>query len=189
MRHRYRFKKNKKKILTVVLAAMCVFAAGCANPVEEGTELLKENKYTEAQEMFQKAVEKEQNPGEAYRGLGICYWEQEEYEKAAEAFGKALDCGTEETATIYNMLGICALKTDKPEKAVYYFENGQNFVDAEEELLQEMSFNLVVAYEEVGDFASAREKLQLYVSLYPEDEAAAKELEFLNTQAPGTEEE
>lgn len=43
---------------------------------------------------------------------------------------KALKNGTEETATLYNILGICDLELDKPEKAVYYFENGQELSGA-----------------------------------------------------------
>ena len=45
--------------------------------------------------------------------------------------------GTEETATLYNILGICDLELDKPEKAVYYFENGQELSGAGKELLEE----------------------------------------------------
>ena len=173
---------NWKKL--VLLGAAVLLMSGCAKPVEEGTELLKENKFAEAQEKFQDAVDKGKHTGEAYRGLGICYWEQENYAAAEKSFGLALDNGAKETATIYNLLGLCALETDKPEKAVFYFEEGQNFPDAGPELLQEMSFNLAAAYEKVGDWAAAKEKLKTYVELYPDDARAAKELEFLNTQVP-----
>ena len=78
--------------------------------------------------------------------------------------------------------------TDKPEKAVYYFENEQEFPDAGQELLKEMSFNLIAAYEQVGDYQKAKEKLEVYLSLYPDDERALKEKEFLNTQVPSREE-
>ena len=64
---------------------------------------------------FQDAVDKKKNLGEAYRGLGLCYWEQKKYEKAEKALEKALKNGTEETATLYNILGICDLELDKPE--------------------------------------------------------------------------
>lgn len=150
--------KKKCALLPVMLSAAGFILTGCADPVEEGTELLKTKDYAGAIELFQKAAENEKNPGEAYRGLGICYWEQKEYEKAKKAFGQALDHGAKESATIYNLLGLCAMKTEQPEKAVYYFEEGQNFPDAKEELLQEMSFNLVCAYEKVGDWKNAKEK-------------------------------
>lgn len=173
---------RKTRILAVLLAAACIGLTGCADAVKDGTELLKEEKYTEAAENFQKAIDKEKNLGEAYRGLGICYWEQEEYEKAAEAFEQALDNGTEKTATIYNMLGICEMKMESYKKAVFYFQNGQMKEDASAELMQEMAFNEIAAYEADGDYSSAKQKLEGYVERYPDDEAAAKELEFLKTQ-------
>ena len=55
---------------------------------------------------------------------------RKKYEKAEKALEKALKNGTEETATLYNILGICDLELDKPEKAVYYFENGQELSGA-----------------------------------------------------------
>lgn len=183
MKYRTCVNPYSRRVLCALLAAICLGFAGCANAVEDGTKLLEKGDYAAAQEEFQKSIDKEKDLGEAYRGLGICYFEQQNYAEAAEAFGMALDYGTEETATIYNILGICAMETERPEKAVYYFENGQNFPDAGQEILKEMSFNLVCAYEQVGDYVSAREKLEIYVGLYPDDAEAAKELEFLDTQA------
>ena len=48
---------------------------------------------------------------EAYRGMGIAYFEMEEFEKAIDAFGEALDNGAEETATLYNFIGISNMKS------------------------------------------------------------------------------
>lgn len=173
-----------KKVLVVVLALVCLVSAGCVNYVEDGTALMEEGNFTEAREKFLSAVDDGKDLGEAYRGLGLCYWEQQEYEKAAEAFGNALENGTKKTATLYNLLGLCELQMERPEKAVYYFENGCGFSDAKEELLREMMFNEIAAYEQLEDYTAAREKLETYVGLYPDDERAVKELEFLNTQAP-----
>lgn len=167
-----------------MLLLCCLLTAGCANAVEEGATLLEEGKIEEAQEQFEKSIEKEKNLGEAYRGLAICYWEKEDYSKALPAFEKALDNEAEETATIYNMMGISALKVKDTRKAATYFAKGQEQADADGELLQEMAFNEIVAYEQLGEYGEAKHKLELYVSAYPDDEKAAKELEFLNTQAP-----
>ena len=185
MKFREHVKQYSRRIVVVFLAASVLTFTGCSRAVEEGTKLLEEGDYKAAQEEFRKSVSKEKDLSEAYRGLGICYFEQKEYGEAAKAFGMALGAGAEETATVYNMLGICAMETGSPEKAVYYFENGQNFPDAGQELLKEMSFNLVCAYEAVGEYVLAREKLEIYVGLYPDDANAAKELEFLDTQAGG----
>jgi tetratricopeptide (TPR) repeat protein len=42
--------------------------------------------------------------------------------------------------------------------------------------------SLVVAYEKVSDFTSARNVLKEYVKIYPEDEEAKRELTFLETR-------
>ena len=153
-----------KKRWLGVLILCCLFFAGCANAVKEGTAYLEEGKIEEAREKFETSIEKEKDLDEAYRGLGICYWEKSDY------------------TTLYNMLGICALKTQNGEKAVSYFAKGQNQSDAEGELLQEMAFNEIVGYEQLGKYSEAKQKLEAYMTAYPDDETAAKELEFLNTQ-------
>lgn len=173
----------RKFIVTIVLC-FCMLFAGCADSVKDGTALLEEGKYEEAKEKFEKAIEKEKQLGEAYLGLGICSWEAGDYESAKKSLGAALENDAEENGTLYNLLGQCEMKMDCPEKAVYYFAQGQAFSDGSNELKQEMAFNEIVAYEALRMYDEAKAKLEIYVSNYPDDEAAAKELEFLNTQAP-----
>lgn len=45
-----------------------------------------------------------------------------------------------------------------------------------------MHFNMIVAYEQMKDWESAKAKLKEYLAEYPDDEAAKKELEFLETR-------
>lgn len=176
---------RKEKAIIGILAVLCISFTGCAGSVKKGTSYLQEKDYANAEVEFQEAIQKKKNVSEAYRGLGLCYWEQKKYKKAEEALEKALKNGTEETATLYNILGICDLELDKPERAVYYFENGQQLSGAGKELLREMAYNLVVAYEKAGDYQSAKQKLEVYLQANPDDEKALKEQEFLNTQAAG----
>ena len=76
-------KWNKSKYsLVMLLLAVMLATSGCTSIVKEGTELLEEGNYTEAAEKFQESVDKGKDLGEAWRGLGICYWEEEDYEKA-----------------------------------------------------------------------------------------------------------
>lgn len=173
-----------RKYIVILMMAFCVLFMGCADPVGDGTALLEEGKYEEARDKFETAVEKEKNLGEAYLGLGICCWEAGDYEAAKKNLGLALENGAEESGTLFHLLGQCEMKLDCPEKAVYYFEQGQTFSDGSNELKQEMAFNEIVAYETLKMYDEAKTKLEIYVSNYPDDEVAAKELEFLNTQAP-----
>lgn len=184
MKELQRTRKRRKGVTAAVFLLVLTLLTGCVNVMEEGSELLAGKDYEGAKAKFQESIEKSRDLAESYRGLGLCYWEQQDYEKAADAFGRALDNGAKKTATLYNLLGICEMKLENPEKAVYYFENGQELPDGDAALIQEMAFNTAAAYEQLGDYVTAREKLALYVSAYPDDARAQKELEFLNTQAP-----
>ena len=119
---------RKKKVIIGILVALCMTVTGCAGSVKKGTKYLEEKDYKNAEVEFQDAVDKKKNLGEAYRGLGLCYWEQKKYEKAEKALEKALKNGTEETATLYNILGICDLELDKPEITAEVEEQDDAFV-------------------------------------------------------------
>lgn len=172
-----------KKGIIVLAVCMLVSFTGCGNLVKKGTAYLEKENYEDAKEVFQKAIEKEEDVAEAYRGLGIAYMEQEEYEEALWAFEKALGEGTEETAVLDNLVGICGMKCGQYKKAASFFEKGSKLEDGTEALNQEMAWNLVVSYEKLGDYQRAKDKLEEYLSSYPEDEKALKEREFLNTQS------
>lgn len=172
--------KYRWTIAVAVLAA--VMLTGCGNPAEKGTEYLEEEKYEEAAAEFQKAVDDNKNAGDAYRGIGIAKWELKDYEGAKEAFLEALKNGADKTGTIYNFIGCCDLKLKDPASALNYFNLGIDLEGNSEELNQEMRFNVIVAYEQSGDWESAEKKLTEYLKDYPDDEAAQKEMEFLKTR-------
>lgn len=172
--------KVKAVIAAVILAAFSL--AGCSSASEKGLEYLQDGEYDQAIEEFQKAVDKDDNPGDAYRGIGIAKWEQEDYEGAREAFMSALENGAQKTGTLYNFIGCCALRLDDASSAVNYFNLGISQADNSAELEQEMKFNVIAAYEQMEDWESARAKLQEYLEEYPDDEAAQKEMAFLETR-------
>ena len=169
-------------MIWIVCAAVCL-ATGCAgDPLEEGVELLQEAKYEEAAERFEDAAEKEKDAAEAYRGIGIAKWELADYEGAKEAFQQALDLGVQPTATLYNFLGNCELALQNPVAALNHYRMGIALEDADGELMREMKFNEIAAYEGIGDWESAKVKLSEYMEDYPDDERAVKEAEFLKTR-------
>lgn len=174
---------DMKKGILILAFCMLISFTGCGSLVDKGADLLAEEKYGEAQEVFQEAIEKEKNLSEAYRGLGIAYMEQSEYEKALWAFEKALGEGTKETAVLDNLMGICGLRSEQYQKAADFFEKAAVGSELNEELSREIIWNLVVSYEGQGDYQKAKEKLEQYLEAYPEDEKALKEQEFLKTQS------
>ena len=95
---------------------------------------------------------------------------------------KALKNGTEETATLYNILGICDLELDKTGKGSVLFRKWAGAFRRRKRAAKRNGIYLVVAYEKAGDYQSAKEKLDSYLKANPDDKKALKEQEFLNTQ-------
>lgn len=87
-------------------------------------ECLENGQYEEAIEHFEEAVEDEVNIGDAYRGIGIAKWEQEDYEGAGEAFRNALENGAQKTGTLYNFIGNCELRLGNAVSAQNHFQVG-----------------------------------------------------------------
>ena len=172
-----------RKVFVCAVMAV-ILLTGCGkNYVAEGTALLEEQKYEEAVSSFEKAVE-------AYRGLGMVYYEQRDYEKARDAFLQVLDNEGKATPVLYNLLGICSMHLDDVQGALDAFKEGIALAEGTAssddpdytEVLQEMKFNEGGCYEKLLDWESAKAKIQEYVSQYPDDEEAQKEAAFLSTR-------
>ena len=171
---------NKRNIIVVLL--LCLFLVGCKKEEPTIVELLEREEYEMVITKLEAMIAQEDNVGEAYRGLGIAYWELGEYQKARGAFEYALANGEEETGTICNFIAICDLQLGHIESAGKWFARGLEKEGNAPELIQEMEFNQIAVYQKQGDFDTAREKLNTYVTKYPQDEDARKELEFLKTR-------
>lgn len=173
-----------KRIVTVMTCLLLsVMLAGCGQyEYKKGVSALENEKYEDAVSRFEKAIEKEVSVGDSYFGIGLVKWEQEDYEGTVEVLEKALEEGAEESAVIYDMLGACKMKLSDPAGAIGYYEKALAFKDCTDEMRKEISFNIIAACEDIGDYESARTCLAEYVAQYPEDEQAVKEAEFLETR-------
>lgn len=170
-----------KRIISLMM--ICVLLTGCSfSPYKTGIKYLEDGEYSKAVTEFQEAVEKKKNLKDSYRGLGIALWEEKDYKGAYEAFENALSEGAKESATIYSLLGNCAMRIEKYEKAVEYYEKALSMEDISEELSKETKYNLVAAYEYAGNIDKAKENLNAYIEAYPDDESAKREAEFLETR-------
>ncbi|MFV0363141.1 MAG: tetratricopeptide repeat protein [Suipraeoptans sp.] len=169
-------------ILVALLALLAYIIIEGINPTEKGLELLKEGKYTSAITKFEQAIDKDINIADAYRGIGIAKFEQEDYSGAKDAFTTALSKGAEESAAIYNFLALIAQKENDVDAAIANYTKGLSIEGASDDLKKEMLANLAVSYENIRDYENARETLRLYLELVPDDTSAKKELDFLETR-------
>lgn len=174
----------KKTMINMAAAALAaVMLTGCGTSLlEEGTSYLEKKDYVSAADTFMEAVKEDSGDAEAWRGLGLARWEQKDYASALDAFRNVLEKDGDGTGELYNLMGNCALQLDDPESAIDYYSLGLKAEDISDELIQEMRFNEIAAYEKAGDIQTAEKKLDEYMQDYPKDEKAAKEAEFLETR-------
>lgn len=133
--------------------------------------------YENAANELTQAIEGEDT--EAFVLLGMVYLEQDDISSARNMFQKYVS-QTEKNARGYNGLALCDIEDKDYDAALSDINNGLAAADAEE--LQSLLFNEIVAYERKLDFATACQKAEEYVDMYPEDTTAKKELAFLRTR-------
>lgn len=177
-----------KKLMVCTVLTMLLLT-GCQDEIKEGTKQLEERQYTEAVGYFEKALEKKKNVTEAYRGLGMAYYEQQDYQSAKEAFQQVLSNNGEATPVLYNLLGVCSIHLEDYQGALDAFSQGLALAAGKRDTdeggagtVQEMKFNEIVCYERLLDWESAKEKAAEYISTYPDDKEAQKEAAFLSTR-------
>ena len=174
-------KRTKKLITLILVIMMSAMMTGCS-PYNAGVKSLEKGEYFSAIDSFNEAIEKEKNVADSYRGLGIALWEAENYQGAYDAMEDSLEQGTKENATIHSIMGNCAMQTENYEKAAEHYESALSMKDISDELKKETRYNLIAAYEYVGNVDKAKEKLEEYIADYPDDESALREADFLESR-------
>lgn len=181
--------------------------------VKKGVQLLQEERYEEAVIQFEKAIASEQARQEqgntatltedgtpyiteAYRGLGMVNYVQQDYEQARMNLQQVIDLGGGVTPVLYNLIGLSAMYLEDYDGALSAFEAGAalpasgTYTDTSNEeqvvdysaVIQEMKFNRIVCFEKKLDWVNAKAEMEAYIGTYPEDTAAQKEAEFLSTR-------
>ena len=180
---------GKIKYLVLSLASVCLLTACSKNLIKEGTEQLEQGDYEKAVAAFEQAAEDAQKEGErapeAYRGIGMACYAQEDYEGTRQNLQKALDEGGLETPIIYNLIGVSSMKLEDYDSALAAFSKGIELQETEadySEVIREMKFNRVVCFEKKLDWENAKAAMAEYASQYPDDTEAQKEAEFLSTR-------
>lgn len=193
-RERRRKALRRKKIITFTLLGILLLAVlgGAGYGVycwlqpdhyENATVYFAEGNYEEAKAEFELATKEEgENLDEVYLGLALCYWELGEYESVELAFDMAYVNGATMTGSSRNMLASIALQEEDYETALEYIEAGLACDGNSDEVTKELMKNEIICYEMLLDWDTAYEKSLAYCELYPDDEEAADEADFLATR-------
>lgn len=197
-------KKKAYKIHTfgiIVVVAAC-FLTGCTNYEKDGMKAMNAGDYKLAVENFTQAAQKAEDKGkreaaaEAYRALGMAYYEKKDYQNVQESLQKALDLGGERSAEIYNIIAVSAMQQEEYESALKAFEEGISYASSSDavnapeskkgvdytELIQEMRYNQIICYEKLLDWENAKNTASDYIADYPNDDKVQREIEFLRTR-------
>lgn len=138
--------------------------------------------YSNAEKELKKAVEKENS--QALLLLGKLYLQQEEAEKARTAYEQYNEMEVDSSMG-YNGLALCDIEEGNYDSALDNIQKGLEDVDTDE--MQDLYYNQMVVYEKKRDFVTALEKAEEYLSMFPNDEAARKEYDFLWSRVYGNE--
>lgn len=111
--------------------------------------------------------------------LGMVYMAMKDYSNARAMYIQ-YNSGGGTSAKGYNGLALCDIAEENYNSALQNIHDGLAYATTEE--LQSLLFNEIVVYERQLDFASARQKAQEYINLFPDDAQVRRELAFLNSR-------
>lgn len=203
--------KNEKKALADYKKAIKADSADYQLYEGIYENLLNNGYEEEAKEYLEKALDLKPKEAEDYAEQGHIYYLLGDYKQAKTSLDKAID-KDDKTALLYlaevyqaeekeeeaqallenyvknnakdsealNNLGMMQMNNENYEEALKYFQLGLEIEDASNK--QELMKNEIAAYEYMGDFASAKEKMKAYLKEYQNDEEAVRESTFLQTR-------
>ncbi|RDU24384.1 tetratricopeptide repeat protein [Anaerosacchariphilus polymeriproducens] len=116
---------------------------------------------------------------EGYLYLGQVFDKLEDTQTAQSNYSKYIE-NIKKSAEVYNSLGESLLKEKNYTGALQVFQSGIALKD--EEFDKKLKFNEIITYEYLLEFKTAKEKMEEYLNLYPDDETAKREYEFLKTR-------
>ena len=133
--------------------------------------------YDDALSYLEQAVEKGET--EAYYYLTQVYEARGDSDAADAAFEQYINSEELDAQGLYE-IGMTQMENGEYEDAITCFTLGLAQVECDCE--QELRKGMILAYEYMGDFASAKEWAADYAQDYPDDEEMQKEYTFLSTR-------
>ena len=133
--------------------------------------------YANAVKELEEAVKKDSAKANLY--LAQVYEAEEDSANAEKYYQAYVDSGTADSVAM-NALAEIQMGKGNYEAALEDIRQGLAMDNVTNQ--QELLSNQIIAYEYSGDFSSAWDVVQQYVSLYPDDEAAQREYIFLKNR-------
>ena len=112
--------------------------------------------------------------------LGMVYMAQGDTSNARSFYQQYIDADGDDPAKGYNGLALCDISDGDYDSALQNISQGLG--DATLDEMRDLLFNEIVVYEKKLDFSTALSKAQEYVQTFKDDDAAAKELTFLQSR-------
>ena len=122
---------------------------------------------------------KDKGGADSYLYLGRSYEATGDYNYASSVYSNYIS-KQGPNAEIYNQLGLCEMSKKEYQKALEAFQAGKQI--EENELMQTLAFNEIVAYEYLEEYQKAAVLLNTYLQNYPDDQTAIREQQFLSTR-------
>lgn len=167
--------------------------AGAADVLSEAAaieDVTKEDHYNLAKVHFYQGLYEQSLPEfgeslaegytESYFYIGEIYGKQKDYSTAVYYYDKYIGEGEVTAPIVYNQIASCKMKLGEYEDAARYLETGVGLDPAGRSRI--LMKNRVVAYENLGEFDTALQMLKEYLAVFPEDDQAKREEEFLLTR-------
>lgn len=122
---------------------------------------------------------REDGNAESYLYLGKAYEATGDYNYASSVYSSYLSKDAN-NAEVYNQLGLCEMAQKDYRAALEAFQAGLQIEG--NSIMQTLAFNEIVAYEYLGEYKKAAVLLDSYLKMYPDDENAKREQQFLLTR-------
>lgn len=133
--------------------------------------------YESAEENLKKAIDEDLVKANYY--MGQLYVVRGDDSGAEQYFEKYLDSGDVDSYELMNM-GESQMEKENYSTAVTYFQRALDMENVPNR--QQLLKNMIIAYEYDGDFASAKNQMEVYLEEFPDDSEAAREYQFLETR-------
>jgi Ca-activated chloride channel homolog len=118
--------KFYKLFLTVSLVSSCVVSAQSKRGlVNDGVDLYKKGKFTDAEVNFKKGLEKDPNMFQGHFNLGDAYYKQGRYDEAMQAYKNSLSFTDDKynKSKVFHNIGNSLLKSQKYQESVGAYKN------------------------------------------------------------------